>query len=126
MTYLGLMVRRFPNFLMLTGPQTAAANFPRAAELNVSWVTPVLEHMWAHGHERFDVDEAAQSEWFEHVKNLYKGASLRKAKSFFTGYNSNIEGHEYGKTRYNIYNGGVSRYANVVSEVADNERLRGC
>ena len=119
-TYLGLMIGEFPNLLMLMGPQTAAANFPRAAEMSVNWVTPFLEHMWTQGHQRFDVDETSEAEWVEHVKAMYKGALLRKAKSFFTGYNSNIEGHEYGRTRYNIYNGGVPRYANIVNEVADN------
>ena len=119
-TYLGLMIGGFPNLLMLMGPQTAAANFPRAAELSVNWVTPFLQHMWAQGHQRFDVEEAFEVEWVEHVKDMYKGALLRKAKSFFTGYNSNIKGHEYGKTRYNIYNGGVPKYANMVNEVADN------
>ena len=120
-TYLGLMIGEFPNLLMLMGPQTAAANFPRAAEMSVDWVTPFLEHMWAQGHQRFDVDETSESEWVAHVKAMYKGALLRKAKSFFTGYNSNIEGHEYGKTRYNIYNGGVPRYANIVNKVAEND-----
>ena len=120
-TYLGLMISEFPNFLMLMGPQTAAANFPRAAEISIDWVTPFLEHMWAQGHQRFDVNETSEAEWVEHVKAMYKGALLRKAKSFFTGYNSNIEGHEYGKTRYNIYNGGVPRYASIVNEVAEND-----
>ena len=120
-TYLGLMASGFPNFLMLMGPQTPAANFPRSAEMSVNWVTPFLEQMWAHGHQRFDVDDAAEAEWVEHVKDTYKGALLRNAKSFFTGYNSNIEGHEYGKTRYNIYNGGVPRYANMLSEMTNND-----
>jgi cation diffusion facilitator CzcD-associated flavoprotein CzcO len=120
-TYLGAMTRGFPNFLMLVGPQTAASNFPRGAELSVDWVTPFLEHMWAQGHHRFDVDEAAEAEWVEHVKDMYKGVLLRNAKSWFTGYNSNIDGHEYGKTRYNIYNGGGPRYARKLSEVADND-----
>ena len=119
-TYLGAMVSGFPNFLMLVGPQTAASNFPRGAELSVDWVTPFLEHMWAHGHQRFDVDKAAETQWVEHVKDMYKGMLLRNAKSWFTGYNSNLEGHEYGNMRYNIYNGGGPRYAKVLSDVADN------
>ena len=119
-TYLGVMIGGFPNLLMVMGPQTAAANFPRSAEQSVDWVTPFLEYMWTHGYQRFDVEEAAEAAWFEHVKQMYEGALLRKAKSFFTGYNSNIEGHEYGKIRYNIYNGGVPRYAMKLSEVADN------
>jgi cation diffusion facilitator CzcD-associated flavoprotein CzcO len=120
-TYLGVMIGGFPNLLMVMGPQTAAANFPRSAEQSVDWVTPFLEYMWTHGYQRFDVEEAAEAAWFEHVKQMYEGALLRKAKSFFTGYNSNIEGHEYGKIRYNIYNGGVPRYAMILSEVADND-----
>ena len=67
----------------------------------------------------FRSEDEAEAAWFEHVKKMYEGALLRKAKSFFTGYNSNIEGHEYGKIRYNIYNGGVPRYAKMLREVAD-------
>ena len=120
-THLGLMINDFPNFLMLMGPQTPAANFPRSAEMSVNWVTPFLEYMWAKGHVMFNADERDEAEWVEHVKETYKGALLRNAKSFFTGYNSNIEGHEHGKTRYNIYNGGVPRYASIISEFSNNE-----
>ncbi len=120
-TYLGTTIGGFPNFLMLMGPQTSAANFPRSAEQSVDWVTPLLEYMWAHGHQRFDIDDAAEAEWVAHVKEMYEGALLRNAKSFFTGYNSNVEGHEYGKTRYNIYNGGVPRYAQILYEVTAND-----
>ena len=120
-THLGLMINDFPNFLMLMGPQTPAANFPRSAEMSVNWVTLFLEYMWAKGHVMFNADEGDEAEWVEHVKETYKGALLRNAKSFFTGYNSNIEGHEHGKTRYNIYNGGVPRYASIISEFSNNE-----
>jgi len=120
-TYLGTMVRGFPNFLMVMGPQTAAANFPRSAELSVDWITPLLQHMWKHGYEQFDVDETAELDWCQHVKDMYQGVLLRNAKSWFTGYNSNLEGHEYGKIRYNIYNGGSPRYAQKLKEVAYND-----
>lgn len=120
-TYLGATVRSFPNFLMLVGPQTAASNFPRGAELSVDWVTPLLEYMWSQGYQRFDVDETAEAEWFQHVKDMYQGMLLRNAKSWFTGYNSNIEGHEHGKMRYNIYNGGGPRYARMLADSAEND-----
>ena len=77
--------------------------------------------MWVHGHQRFDADNRDEAEWVEQAKDLYKGVLLCTAKSFFTGYNSNIEGHEYGKIRHNIYNGGVPRYANILSEMTDND-----
>ena len=120
-TFLGAAVGGFPNFLMLVGPQTAASNFPRGAELSVDWVTPLLEYMWSHGYQRFDVDEAAEAQWCQHVKDLYQGMLLRKARSWFTGYNSNLEGHEYGNMRYNIYNGGGPKYASMLSDMADKD-----
>ena len=120
-TFLGATVGGFPNFLMLVGPQTAASNFPRGAELSVDWVTPLLEYMWSHGYQRFDVDEAAEAQWCQHVKDLYQGMLLRKARSWFTGYNSNLEGHEYGNMRYNIYNGGGPKYASMLSDMADKD-----
>ena len=120
-TYLGLMVSGFPNMVMLGGPQGAATNFPRGLELAVDWLTPFLKYMWAHGYRRFDVDEQAEAAWVEHVKQMYEGLLLRKAKSWITGYNSNLEGHEYGKTRYNIYNGGGPKYARRLREVVDND-----
>ena len=74
--------------------------------------------MWAHGYQRFDVDEAAEAEWFGHVKEMYEGVVKKAA---LTGYNSNIEGHEHGKMRYNIYNGGGPRYARMLQEAAEND-----
>ncbi|MCP3856887.1 MAG: NAD(P)/FAD-dependent oxidoreductase [Actinomycetia bacterium] len=118
-TYLGLMVSGFPNMLMLAGPQIAATNFPRGAELAVDWSTPLLEHMWQNGYRRFEADADAEQGWVDHVAAMYEPLLLRTAKSWITGYNSNVEGHEYGKMRLNIYNGGGPRYAARLSQVAD-------
>ncbi len=49
---------------------------------------------------------------------MYAPLLLRTAKSWITGYNSNLDGHEYGNTRYNIYNGGGPRYADRLRKVA--------
>ena len=43
---------------------------------------------------------------------------MRKAKGWFTGYNSNVDGHEHGKTRYFVYNGGTPKYVATINEVA--------
>ena len=118
-TYLGVLVSGMPNMAMLAGPQTAATNFPRGAELAVDWVTPFLEYMLKNGYTRFDAEEDAQEGWHQHVKDMYEGLLLRKAKSWITGYNSNVDGHEYGKTHYNIYNGGGPKYARTLAEVAE-------
>ena len=119
-TYLGLFVHGFPNMLMLAGPQIAATNFPRAVETAVDWATPLLEYIWKHGYTRFEATAEAEQGWFDHVVDMYKPLLLRTAKSWITGYNSNVEGHEYGKTRYNLYNGGGPKYAARLAEIADN------
>ncbi|MCP5027756.1 MAG: NAD(P)/FAD-dependent oxidoreductase [Actinomycetia bacterium] len=122
-TYLGLLVSGFPNMAMIAGPQIAATNFPRGAELAVDWATPLLEHMWENGSKRFDATAAAEREWVDHVAAMYEPLLLRTAKSWITGYNSNVEGHEYGKMRLNIYNGGGPRYAARIGQVADDGYL---
>jgi hypothetical protein len=45
---------------------------------------------------------------------MYQGVLMGKAKSWITGYNGNLPGHEYGKTRYNIYAGGGPKYARAL------------
>jgi hypothetical protein len=65
-----------------------------------------------------EADADAEQEWTDHVRELYGMVLLRKAKSWFTGYNSNVEGHD--KTRYLIYNGGAPRYRQRLEEVAAN------
>ena len=117
-TYLGLLIHGFPNLVMLAGPQIAATNFPRACETAVDWATPLLEHMWAEGFRRFEATAEAEQEWYDHVDDMYKPFLLRKAKSWITGYNSNLDGHEYGKMRLNIYNGGGPKYAARIQEEA--------
>jgi cation diffusion facilitator CzcD-associated flavoprotein CzcO len=117
-TYLGMLVSGFPNLVMLAGPQIAATNFPRACETAVDWATDLLEYTWERGHRRFEATAEAEQEWYDHVAAMYGPFLLRKAKSWITGYNSNLEGHEYGKMRYNIYNGGGPKYASIIADVA--------
>ncbi|MGE3848016.1 MAG: flavin-containing monooxygenase [Gammaproteobacteria bacterium] len=117
-TYLGMLVHGFPNMIMLGGPQIAAANFPRGSEVAVDWNIPLLEHLWKKGYTSFDVTEEAQQRWFDAVKKSYEGLLLNKAQSWITGYNSNLAGHEYGKTRYNIFATGGAEYTKHLNEAA--------
>jgi hypothetical protein len=43
---------------------------------------------------------------------------MRKAKGWFTGYNSNVAGHEEGTIRYFVYNGGTPKFVGLISDVA--------
>ena len=49
---------------------------------------------------------------------MYAIMLMRKAKSWFTGYNSNVPGHEHGKVRYFVYNGGTPKYVAAINDVA--------
>lgn len=117
-TYLGMLVHDFPNMAMLGGPQVAAANFPRGSETAVDWIMPLLEKLRAEGGSRFNVRDTAQQAWFDTVKQSYEGLLMNKAQSWITGYNSNLEGHEYGHTRYNIFGTGGVEYAKHLEQAA--------
>jgi cation diffusion facilitator CzcD-associated flavoprotein CzcO len=119
-TFLGMFVHGFPNLLMPNGPQSGSAstNYPRGIEIGVNWCTELLEHMWARGITRAEATRAAEDRWTAHVTKMYSRMLMRKAKSWFTGYNSNVEGHEAGKVRYFVYNGGTPKYVAVINEVA--------
>ncbi|HUA33837.1 MAG TPA: NAD(P)/FAD-dependent oxidoreductase [Candidatus Binataceae bacterium] len=121
-TFLGMMVHGFPNFLMPSGPQSGSAstNYPRGIETGVSWCTDLLKYMREHGYVRADAALEAQERWAAHVKEMYSAMLMRKAKSWFTGYNSNVPGHEHGKIRYFVYNGGAPKYVSNINEVARN------
>ncbi|MEZ5557066.1 MAG: NAD(P)/FAD-dependent oxidoreductase [Pseudomonadales bacterium] len=119
-TYLGLMTHGFPNLLMVAGPQSVSGstNFPRAIETGVEWVTELLRHARAKGVTRMEVRPKAESEWGEEVRASYERLLLRRSKGWFTGYNSNIAGHEAGKVRYQAYFGGGPRYRGMLEQAA--------
>lgn len=121
-TFLGVFIHGFPNLLMPNGPQSGSAstNYPRGIEVGVDWVTDFLEHAWANGITRAEATEPAEARWTQHVTDMYSRMLMRKAKSWFTGYNSNVEGHEEGSIRYFVYNGGMPKYVSVINEVAAN------
>ncbi len=122
-TYLGAFIHGFPNLAMVAGPQGASAsvNFPRSIETAVDWVTEFVEHVREHGYTRFDATTEAEQRWSDHVRKMYGSMLMRKAKSWFTGYNSNVEGHEAGKVRYFVYNGGQPKFNERLTKVAGND-----
>ena len=118
-TFLGMLVHGYPNLLMPTGPQSGSAstNFPRGIETGVNWCTALLEHMWARGYTRADPTRAAQERWTGYVAKMYAIMLLRNAKGWFTGYNSNVPGHEEGKVRHVVFNGGTPKYVAAINDV---------
>ena len=119
-TFLGMLTHGFPNLLMPTGPQSASAstNFPRGIENGVNWCTDLLQYMWDRGYSRANATQEAQERWTAHVVKMYEIMLMRKAKSWFTGYNSNVAGHEEGTVRYFVYNGGTPKFVGIINDVA--------
>lgn len=122
-TYLGILAKGFPNMVMIAGPQSGSAstNFPRGIESGVDWVTDMFEYVWENDCTRLEATAEAEQEWTGHVTQMYSAMLMRKAKSWFTGYNSNVDGHEHGKIRYFVYNGGAPKFVAKLSEVSDND-----
>ncbi|MET0324184.1 MAG: NAD(P)/FAD-dependent oxidoreductase [Ilumatobacteraceae bacterium] len=122
-TFLGLHVNGFPNMIMPTGPQSGSAstNYPRGIEVGVGWATELLEHMWKHGYIREEATTDAEAEWGAHVAKLYGIMLMRKAQGWFTGYNSNVDGHEQGTLRHLVYNGGSPKYRARLAQVAEDD-----
>jgi len=118
-TFLGMGVAGFPNLLTLAGPTggSVSTNFPRGIELAVDWATDLLTHVLENSVTRFEPTAEAEREWVDHVREMYGMLLLRKAKSWFTGYNSNVEGHD--RTRFMIYAGGNPRYRKRLEREAE-------
>ena len=119
-TFLGMQISGFPNFITVAGLRgSASTNFPRGIEIGVDWVTELLEYMWKHGYTRVEATPAAEERWTNHVARMYSTMLMRKAKGWFTGYNSNVDGHEHGRVRYFVYNGGAPKYLATIKQVAE-------
>jgi len=120
LTYLGLLTHGFPNLLMVAGPQSVSGstNFPRAIEGGVDWVTRLFEHVRDKGYTRFEARAEAEKEWEEEVVRAHEKMLARRSKGWFTGYNSNVVGHEEGKIRYQAYFGGGPKYAAIIEQAA--------
>ena len=119
-TFLGMQVHGFPNLITVAGPQSGSSstNFPRSIEVGVDWVMALLEFVWQHGYTRMEATPDAEERWTRHVAKMYEAVLMRKAKSWFTGYNDNVDGHEHGTIRHLVYNGGAPKYRETLMNVA--------
>ncbi|MCZ6869776.1 MAG: NAD(P)/FAD-dependent oxidoreductase [Gammaproteobacteria bacterium] len=120
-TFLGLGTHGFPNLLILAGPQSGSVstNFPRGIEETVDWSTQLIGYFRAQDYRRMEPTAEAEKEWVEHVKSFYEGNMIADTKSWFTGYNSNVDGHD--TLRYMVYFGGAPAYRERLAEVADHD-----
>ena len=75
-------------------------------------------HAREHGITRVEATHEAQKEWFEEVVRAHEKLLLRGSKGWFTGYNSNVAGHQEGQIRYQAYFGGVPKYLKFINQEA--------
>jgi cation diffusion facilitator CzcD-associated flavoprotein CzcO len=118
----GVFSHGFPNLMMVAGPQSVSGstNYPRAIETGVDWVTDFLASIRDKNCTRFEATEEAELAWQEEVRSAQENTPLSHSKSWFTGYNSNVEGREEGKIRYHAYWGGAPRYRSFLEKSAQN------
>ena len=79
-----------------------------------------MQYMWKHDFTREEATPGGRGQTgAAYVAKLYEMLLMRKAQGWFTGYNSNVEGHEKGTIRYVVFNGGTPKYRQKITEVAD-------
>ena len=117
-TMLGIMTHGFPNMFMVAGPQSVSGstNFPRAIESGVDWITDLLAHARTQGCTRIEASVEAEDAWVAEVKRQHDKLLLRSSQGWFTGYNSNVAGHEAGTIRYQAYFGTAPKYNALLAE----------
>ncbi|GAA5161663.1 NAD(P)/FAD-dependent oxidoreductase [Pseudonocardia eucalypti] len=119
-TYLGLCVDSFPNFFMLSGPQSPFANIPAVLDQSVAFVGRLLGYLGEHGVDRIEPTGDAVHGWGEKCQALLDMAPPIKAglavSSWFLG--ANIPGK---KPSVLFYFGGAAAYFDDLEKVADRD-----
>ncbi len=119
-TYFGVLSHGFPNLFMVAGPQSVSgsSNFPRAIETGVNWLTGLLQHALGQGLTRVEAEPEAEGAWVAEVVTAHERMLFRRSKGWFTGYNSNVAGHQEGKVRYQAFFGGAPKYTTMIDDAA--------
>ncbi len=103
-TFLGVLVDGFPNFMMVMGPHAGLGNFPRAVEYTSDWVNGLIRHARERGLTRIDATREAARAWTDHVIETNEGMLFNETDSWMTGINRNVEGKQV--RRVMRYSGG--------------------
>jgi cation diffusion facilitator CzcD-associated flavoprotein CzcO len=117
-TLLGILVDRFPNFMMVMGPHAGLGNFPRAVEYTSDWVTGLIRHAHDKGLTRVDATPEAAKTWTDHVIETNEGLLFTEVDSWMTGINSNVEGKQV--RRVMRYSGGHPAFRQHCDAISTN------
>jgi cation diffusion facilitator CzcD-associated flavoprotein CzcO/acetyl esterase/lipase len=115
-TYLGLMTTGFPNFFMVTGPQSPSvlSNMVVSIEQHVDWIADCLRRMRAENLDRIEPTPLAEAGWVRHNQDCADITLYPRANSWYMG--ANVP----GKPRVFLpYVGGVDAYRRACDEVIE-------
>ena len=115
-TYLGLMTTGFPNFFMITGPQSPSvlSNMVVSIEQHVDWIADCLQRLRTENLDRIEPTPLAEAGWVQHNHDCADITLYQRANSWYMG--ANVP----GKPRVFLpYIGGVDAYRRACDEVAE-------
>jgi len=114
--YLGLMLRDFPNFFMITGPGSPSvlSNMMVSIEQHVDWIGRCLSDLRARGITQIEPTGTAEAGWMQHCDDCAAITLHPKANSWYVG--ANVPGKHIGLMPYI---GGVDAYRKACDEVAE-------
>jgi cyclohexanone monooxygenase len=107
-TYLGAMIAGFPNFFMIHGPLSPAAQAQMitSGEWQVDWTAGIIDELERDGLQRIDTTPEAEQSWADEVDQISHETLHRLADSWYNG--ANVEGK---KRQFMVYVGGFPRFA---------------
>lgn len=115
MTYLGLAASGFPNFHLITGPQSPSvlANMMVAIEQHVDWIADAMVHLRNQNLHTMEASAAAAERWAAHNAEVGNMTLFPQSNSWYMG--SNVP----GKPRVLLpYLGGFGVYAEQCDKIA--------
>jgi cation diffusion facilitator CzcD-associated flavoprotein CzcO len=77
-TYLGVLVKGFPNMLMAMGPHAGLGNYTRTAEYSVEWVSGLIQFATGRGLTRIEATAEGVAEWTDYVLELGQGQLMNE------------------------------------------------
>jgi cation diffusion facilitator CzcD-associated flavoprotein CzcO len=89
-TFLGLLVKDFPNMMMVMGPHQMFGNIPRSIEYAVGWVADCIRFCSERSITRIEATDKGVEEWTDHVHNCAQGLLANNVDSWMTGVNKNL------------------------------------
>lgn len=117
-TYLGLAMANYPNFFMITGPQspTVLTNMPAAIEQHVDWIDSCIEFLEENNIQCIEAKEESEVEWTKQCDDIANQTLFPYTNSWYTG--SNVDGVK--RSGFVLYVGGLDNYKKICDQVTDN------